>query len=119
MSSRRGNKAAANRKHHPTEAAAAESGDGVKQLSGVLDIHVIESNYRELRGLLAAGLPVEIDISALYGVDTAGVQLLLAVQQEAERRGIPLRWRGDSQALSSAAERLGLTSFFAAARKHE
>ena len=100
------------------EPVAREPLDTANYLTGNLDIHGIEASYREMRGLLASGLPIIIDVSRLDAIDTAGVQLLLAFSQEAERRTVPFNLRGDSTAFSTALDRLGLTSAFAIARRH-
>jgi anti-anti-sigma regulatory factor len=49
-------------------------------------------------------------VSRISSIDTAGVQLLLAVRREAELRGMPLRFLGESAALARALERLGLAA---------
>ena len=133
MTTQRSRRGPAGRKHGSTVAAkptrvarsaaavvevAGEPVDTARFLTGSFDIHGIESSYRELRGLLASGLPVVIDVSQLHAIDTAGVQLLLAINQEAARRAVPLNLRGDSPVFSTAVDGLGLTSAFATVRRH-
>jgi anti-anti-sigma regulatory factor len=92
--------------------------DPATHLKGSFDIHGVEASYREFRGLLASGLPVVIDISGLDAVDTCGVQLLLALEREAQRRSVPLTLRGESAVFDSALHRLGLSDAFATVRRH-
>ena len=92
--------------------------DNATYLQGSFDIHGVENSYRDFRGLLASGLPVVLDISGLNSVDTCGVQLLLALQLEAQRREVPLTLRGPSAVFDSALLRLGLSDAFATVRRH-
>jgi len=100
------------------ETAVQQPIDTANYMTGNLDIHCVESTYREFRGFLASGLPVVIDVSRLDAIDTAGVQLLLAFTLEADRRSVPFNLRGDSPAFSSALDRLGLAGAFATVRRH-
>lgn len=106
----------------PTDSAPAVAApaamDNATYLKGSFDIHGVETGYREFRGLLASGLPVVIDVSGLDAVDTCGVQLLLALEREAQRRSVPLTLRGESAVLDSALHRLGLSDAFATVRRH-
>lgn len=97
---------------------AAAPVDNATYLQGSFDIHGVENSYRNFRGLLASGLPVVIDLSGLNSVDTCGVQLLLALQLEAQRRAVPLTLRAPSAAFDSALHRLGLSDAFATVRRH-
>ncbi|PWG64136.1 STAS domain-containing protein [Spiribacter halobius] len=66
----------------------------------------------ELRSTLDMALSGEgtlsVDAAAVEQVDTAGIQLLLALRQEAERRGRAFAWQAASPALQDTARRLGL-----------
>jgi anti-anti-sigma regulatory factor len=116
-SARRADKAVAQAVPEAVVQAAAPV-DNATYLQGSFDIHGVESSYREFRGLLASGLPVVIDLSGLNSVDTCGIQLLLALQFEAQRRAVPLTLRGPSPAFDSALHRLGLSDAFATVRRH-
>jgi phospholipid transport system transporter-binding protein len=50
-----------------------------------------------------------LDAAAVTRVDTAALQLLVAVQSDARARGEPIAWANVSAPLREAAERLGLT----------
>jgi len=78
------------------------------RLEPSLRIGEVEARLELLQRLLDGSAPVRIDISALKSVDSAGVQLLLAVRQEADRRGIPLEYCGESGELFNALTLLGL-----------
>jgi len=79
-----------------------------------LEASVDVSMAAELRGTLDMALggegPLTVDAGAVERVDTAGVQLLLALRQESARRGRPLQWRAASPALRETAARLGLAN---------
>jgi anti-anti-sigma regulatory factor len=88
----------------PNGAPAAAA---VFDLPPALTIHRV----RELRDALlphfgAAGLVVAVE--RVTDVDTAGVQLLLALRQARARGGLALEWRGTSGVLTSATRALGL-----------
>ena len=51
---------------------------------------------------------IVIGLSAVEKVDTAGIQLLLAFQQQAENFGQQVEWKAPSEVLKRAAENLGL-----------
>jgi anti-anti-sigma regulatory factor len=78
------------------------------RLEPSLRIGDVEASRHALLGQFDGHAPIKIDISAIQSVDTAGVQLLLAVRQEADRRGIRLEYCGDSPELFGALKVLGL-----------
>jgi anti-anti-sigma regulatory factor len=61
----------------------------------------------QVRTLLGNG-PVELDLRRVETIDTAGLQLLLAVAATAERQGYRLRLRGAEAVRTGAARSLGL-----------
>jgi len=78
------------------------------RLEPSLRIGEVETRRDMLLRLLDRREPVRIDVSALQSVDTAGVQLLLAFRREADRRGIPVDYCGESPELLNALRLLGL-----------
>lgn len=66
----------------------------------------------ELRSLLgeqlSRGLPMVLDASAIEEIDTAGVQLLVALSIDCMERGIPFCWKGRSTPTERAVARLGV-----------
>lgn len=77
-------------------------------LEASLQVQDIEREWQRLKQVFEAHGPTAIDVGALVTVDTAGVQLLLAVKREGERRGTPVEFRGQSPALEQALKVLGL-----------
>ena len=66
----------------------------------------------ELRTLLgeelSRGLPMLLDASAIEEIDTAGVQLLVALSIDCMERGIPFHWKGRSVPTERSVGRLGV-----------
>lgn len=52
---------------------------------------------------------LELDISELKKIDSAGVQLLFAVKQALQQKGGDIYWIGASEILMSHAGRLGMS----------
>ncbi len=92
-----------------TRAPAAQ----VWQLESHLQIQHVEEEMQRVLPMVETGAPLAIEIGKLKVVDTAGVQLLLAVRQEFVRRGTPVYVRGQSEALSKALVSLGLVAAMA------
>jgi anti-anti-sigma regulatory factor len=61
-----------------------------------------------LLGLLAAGVPVELDGAAVAQVDTAALQVLAAFSRDARAAGLPVAWTGVSDPLRRGVSVLGL-----------
>ena len=92
---------------HAPEAAAAPA-DAILQLGAGLEIKDVETVHRQLAGMLDRGSPVTVDISHVAAMDTAGVQLLLAFQSEAAKRGVSIEYSGRSTAFTHALIAVGL-----------
>jgi anti-anti-sigma regulatory factor len=73
-----------------------------------LEIKDVEKVHQVLARTLARGRGVTVDVGRVVAIDTAGVQLLLAFQSEAVKRGVPAEFCGDSAALARALTVLGL-----------
>lgn len=54
------------------------------------------------------GPQLEMDLSRLQRVDTAGIQLLAAVKKAAQQQGGDIQWRGSSDALFQSARWIGM-----------
>lgn len=54
---------------------------------------------------------IQVDVDKLTKIDTAGLQLLLALKKDTAARGKKFSFRGASEALQNQAEILGLSSF--------
>ena len=57
-------------------------------LSDELTIVTAAETRERLMPYLVGGADLELDLSAVSDIDTAGLQLLLMARQEAERRGV-------------------------------
>ncbi|MDP9014586.1 MAG: STAS domain-containing protein [Pseudomonadota bacterium] len=89
------------------------------RLESSLEIKDVEEVHRGLVAALAGGVALTVDISRVGAVDTAGVQLLMAFQSEASRRGMPVQFCGESAALTHALTVLGLRAAIRIATAHE
>ncbi|MGA2778456.1 MAG: STAS domain-containing protein [Steroidobacteraceae bacterium] len=103
------------------KAAEAPKGapiDPVFYLDANLEIQNIEDVRRDLVEMLARALPVTVDVSRITSIDTAGVQLLLALGNSALKHGASVEFRGESAALSNALAVLGLQGAIPLAPRH-
>jgi anti-anti-sigma factor len=75
---------------------------------GELTIYTIAEQHRQLTNLLDAEPVVQVDLSAVNEVDTAGLQLLILAKREAARRGIALLVAGCSDVVEDALATVGL-----------
>ncbi len=79
------------------------------KLTKALNIAQVAELHEEFGKLLIEAHPMEVDASAVETVDTAALQLLLAVVREAEKKDVAFSWRSPSAAFSNSASLLGLT----------
>lgn len=81
-------------------------------LSESLDITTVATCREEWQKvLLAATQTVRLAVDKLNKIDTAGLQLLVALKKEATGAGKTFSVSGHSEALRNQSEILGLTSF--------
>ncbi|MGA2187976.1 MAG: STAS domain-containing protein [Steroidobacteraceae bacterium] len=73
-----------------------------------LEIKDVEAAHLMLATALTRAPRLTVDVSRVAAIDTAGVQLLLAFQSDAEKRGVVTEYRGESAALAHALAVLGL-----------
>lgn len=90
--------------------AQVEIVDGRLRLTGDLTVY----STSELRHLLYIGLPagdgpVELDLSEVTELDTAGLQLLMLLRRRASGAGRELRIMGESSVARQTLRILGLT----------
>lgn len=83
---------------------------GCIALQGELTIYDAIDIKDELVDRLAANPALEVDLAGVTEIDTAGVQLLLMLSQEAERAGKPIKWLAHSHVVMQVLERLNLRS---------
>ena len=75
-----------------------------------LDISVVAHYYQELLSLIDnnSQQQVHIDAGELVHIDSAGIQLLLALVQELSKQNKTLSWQSSSDVLTQTAAQLGL-----------
>lgn len=66
----------------------------------------------------SAGTPLDVDLSAVAEMDSAGLQLLLALQRSAEAQAMPWRITQASPAVQEVLALTGLTHWLAPAGVH-
>jgi len=81
-------------------------------LDGAMTVYEAVDAKRDLLQALAGSTALEIDVTGLDEVDTAGLQLLLLLRRESLRAAKPLRLAGSSQALAEVLDRYGLAAQF-------
>ena len=85
----------------------------VLAIEGELTIYRALQLKAELLAALAGGSELELDLSQVTEMDSAGVQLLLVALREASSAGKPLRVTGRSQAVAEVLHLCGLDAFAA------
>jgi anti-anti-sigma regulatory factor len=97
----------ARKKTRGDETPASPSAAAVVRLPDALTIHGV----RDVKASLLERFEqpdLVIDLQSVREVDTAGVQLLLALRRARLGAGATLRWQGEPGVLSVAARALGL-----------
>lgn len=102
-----------------SEAPQAHAKDSVYMLDANFEIQNLEEVRRDLIESLARGLPVTVDLSRVVTIDTAGVQLLIALRNAAPKHGVSVEFKGESAALSNALAMLGLHGALPVAPRHD
>ena len=95
--------------------AADESGAaGTRRLSleGELTIYTAADLKGRLLEALAVASPLEIDLSQVREIDSAGLQLLMLAKREAAASGTPLSLSGHSHAVLECLDLCNLTAVF-------
>jgi len=91
---------------------SAEGADLRITVDGALTIYeALDAKSQLLEALARAGA-LEIDLSNVDEIDTAGLQLLVLTHREGHKAGKAVRLAGQSAALLEVLGRYGLASFF-------
>jgi ABC-type transporter Mla MlaB component len=77
-----------------------------------MTIYEAAADKRALLGALAEATEMEIDLSSVAEMDTAGLQLLILVKRESLKAGKPLRLTGHSEASLDVLDRYNLAGYF-------
>jgi anti-anti-sigma regulatory factor len=80
----------------------------VLNFDGNLAVQHIDAARQHISAALSSGGPIAVDLGRIAVIDTAGVQLLLALEKAAASRGLALELRGESAVLANALGVLGL-----------
>ena len=81
-------------------------------IKGELDIFTAGAQRQLLLDAIDAGSEVEVDLSEVSEMDSAGLQLLLAAKKTAQQGGYPLHLVMHSHAVLDALELCQLATFF-------
>lgn len=73
-----------------------DEGSGCFHIDGELIVDVAAELFRDLETALAGGAALDLDLSGVTEIDTAGLQLLLMTKAEARSRGVALSLVGCS-----------------------
>lgn len=82
-------------------------------LEGELTIYVAAELKEKIAAALQAQQPLEIDLSQIGEIDTAGIQLLLLAKREADARELQIVFAQPSQAVLDAWQLCNLGAAFA------
>ncbi len=104
----------------PVSAATPDHAkDAVYVLEANFEIQNLEETRHDLIESLARGVGVTVDVSRVATIDTAGVQLLIALRNAAPKHGVSVEFRGESAALANALLMLGLQDAIPMAHRHD
>ena len=81
-------------------------------VQGSMTIYEAAADKPALLGALAEATEMEIDLSSVAEMDTAGLQLLVLVKRESLKAGKPLRLTGHSEASLDVLDRYNLAGYF-------
>lgn len=95
-----------------TEAASASQASARLALATDLTIYHAAARKEELLKALAGTERLEIDLSAVADIDTAGLQLLILVKREAQRAGKQVVLTGHSTAVRQTIDFCNLAAAF-------
>ena len=81
-------------------------------VQGSMTIYEAAADKPALLGALGEATEMEIDLSSVVEMDTAGLQLLILVKRESLRAGKPVRLTGHSEASLDVLDRYNLAGYF-------
>ncbi|MBA3997303.1 MAG: anti-sigma B factor antagonist [Candidatus Accumulibacter sp.] len=89
-----------------------EEGRCIASIEGELSIYTAYDLKRELLALLDRHQHLELDLSAVGELDTAGCQILVLLRREAGKQSKELTFSGRSDPTVALIELLGLVGYF-------
>lgn len=81
-------------------------------VQGSMTIYEAAAGKQALLGVLADATELEIDLSSVAEMDTAGLQLLILVKRESLRTGKAVRLTGHGEASLDVLDRYNLAGYF-------
>lgn len=90
----------------------AETSDNSIQLPSHLTIRQIEQVYRLCENALKGTANLRIDASDVTKVDTAGLQLLIALKLEMDQQHSAIEWAAVADELRQTAQFMGVHNLF-------
>lgn len=97
---------------HLAAAADSENAPKVLHIQGELTIYQVVELKEILLTALAEPPPLDVDLSGVTEMDTAGVQLLMLVKKTAQATQHELRFMAYSPAVTQVFELLDLAAYF-------
>ena len=82
-------------------------------IEGNLTIYEAAADKQVLLSALAKARELEVDLSSLRDMDTAGLQLLILLKRESLKAGTVMRLVGHSAALREVLDTYNMTAYFA------
>lgn len=92
--------------------AEEQKGGALLRIQGEMNIYRAAELKQELLAPLAPGATVEIDLSGVTDLDTAGLQLLMLAKKTANATGAELRLVAHSPVVVDVLELLDLAAWF-------
>lgn len=89
-----------------------KNGQSLLHIEGDMTIYTAAEMKAELMTHIAQPCELEIDLSEVSEMDSAGLQILILVKREAERHGTSLRLTGHSRAVLDVLDMCNLASYF-------
>jgi anti-anti-sigma factor len=81
-------------------------------ITGELTIYTAAAEKLALQAFIETGDELELNLSQVTEMDSAGLQVLIALKQEAARRGKTLRYAMHSKAVLDVLEMTNMTASF-------
>lgn len=89
-----------------------KNGQSLLHIEGDMTIYTAAEMKAELMTHIAQPCELEIDLSEVSEMDSAGLQILILVKREAERHGTSLRLTGHSRAVLDVLDMCNLAPYF-------
>lgn len=95
------------------KAGTRGKGPSPLRLDGELTIYAVSALHQRLLAVLNEARPVDLDLSDVAEIDSAGIQQLLLFKRDVEALGHPVRVVAHSDAVAEVFGLLNLTQTFA------